>query len=244
MFKRQNNSDEIVQSSLSELILFLLFFFLILLGSILTTSQSKARVSQPKIGDYIDLKNRYDRQKQEYLGLSKRVDALASQIKKIGQLSKPIILSESDGFYFERGKHSITVDTEIKLVSSTIPKMEELIENYGSQIASIEIIGHTDQQRLPDRQPYSDLDIGLIPYYGSGGGFVLTPADNVGLGMARAITILNFLRSNSPILAKQNLLPYSAGQLIETNNTFTNYTDTHVSEPHRRRVEIRIKTSP
>ena len=66
----------------------------------------------------------------------------------------------------------------------------------------------------------------------------LEPADNAGLGLARAISVANVLRGN-PALSGITVLPLSAAQLILPGDTLTVGQAGNVET--RRRIEIRIR---
>lgn len=66
----------------------------------------------------------------------------------------------------------------------------------------------------------------------------LVPADNAGLGLARAISVANILRANSALEAV-TILPLSAAQLVLPGDKLTTGQAGNVES--RRRIEIRIR---
>jgi hypothetical protein len=81
----------------------------------------------------------------------------------------------------------------------------------------IEVVGHTDEQPLNPKQ--SNLDHDLLPVLRSVGEIAsLIPADNAGLGLARAVSVVSVLLK-SKILAGYKLIPLSGAQLVNTDGT-------------------------
>jgi hypothetical protein len=70
----------------------------------------------------------------------------------------------------------------------------------------------------------------------------LTPDDNAGLGLARAVSVVSILR-RSPKLAGYKMIPLSGGQLIDTDESLA-LNGTSVGDvAQRRRIEIRLRKS-
>jgi flagellar motor protein MotB len=148
----------------------------------------------------------------------------------------PIInLDDAKKNYFQSGSAELT-GTFAQLLSTTIT--DEIASNlslYGANI--VEVIGHTDEQ--PVAREKSNLDDTII---GAMDGKLpvsaLQPADNAGLGLARAIAVANVLRAN-PNLKDATILPMSAAQLILPGDTITSGQSGAVEA--RRRIEIRVR---
>jgi hypothetical protein len=70
----------------------------------------------------------------------------------------------------------------------------------------------------------------------------LTPADNAGLGLARAVSVVSVSRQ-STILAGYKLIPLSGAQLVNTDETLAILGTTTGDVPQRRRIEIRLRKS-
>ena len=102
------------------------------------------------------------------------------------------------------------------------------------------MIGHTDEQAVNNRA--SNLDGKLIPALA---GKVqidgLTPADNAGLGMARAVSVARVLE-NDPRLKGVTVLPLSGGQMILPGDKVTDGS-VRGDVKERRRIEIRVRRS-
>lgn len=148
----------------------------------------------------------------------------------------PIInLDDAKKNYFQSGSAALT-GTFAQLLDTTIT--DEIASNlslYGANI--VEVIGHTDEQ--PVSREKSNLDDTLI---GAMDGKLpvsaLLPADNAGLGLARAIAVANELKAN-PKLKDATILPMSAAQLILPGDTITSGQRGAVES--RRRIEIRVR---
>jgi hypothetical protein len=104
----------------------------------------------------------------------------------------------------------------------------------------IEVVGHTDQQPLGSHQSNLDRDL-LSVLKGSADIASIVPADNAGLGLARAVSVVSVLRHN-PALSGYRILPLSGAQLIESNETLVTL-DLPVNIRERRRIEIRLRKS-
>ncbi|WP_413992424.1 hypothetical protein ACMDCR_10205 [Labrys okinawensis] len=151
----------------------------------------------------------------------------------------PIInLSEASGYSFAVGKADLTPSFQSKLKTSVIDQVADIVSRYNVDI--VEVIGHTDEQTVNNR--ISNLDGKLIS--ASDGSFPidgLTPADNAGLGMARAVSVASILRSD-PKLKGVTVLPLSAAQMIMPGDKSADGTAKgNVKE--RRRIEIRVRRS-
>ena len=69
----------------------------------------------------------------------------------------------------------------------------------------------------------------------------LVPADNAGLGLARAVSVVSVLRQ-SKLLADYKLIPLSGAQLVNTDETLA-LAGTPGDIRERRRIEIRLRKS-
>ena len=148
----------------------------------------------------------------------------------------PIInLSEAGGYYFTSGSAALTPEFEGKLETSIAEQIADNLERY--KVDVVEVIGHTDEQRVA--RSFSNLDdasIGVID--GRLPVDALQPADNAGLGLARAIAVANILKANAN-LKDVTVLPMSAAQLVVPGDKLTAGQAGDVQE--RRRIEIRIR---
>ncbi|MGO8912093.1 MAG: hypothetical protein ACLQDM_22580 [Bradyrhizobium sp.] len=152
----------------------------------------------------------------------------------------PIIrLSEADGNFFKTGSAELSPEFREKLMTSTPQQIVALIRKYDVDV--IEVVGHTDEQPVGIRQ--SNLDRYLVPvlrnYAGIGS---LAPADNAGLGLARAVSVVSEL-SRSPLLWGYKLIPMSAAQLVNTDETLAIDGAFSGDVRERRRIEIRLRKS-
>jgi hypothetical protein len=69
----------------------------------------------------------------------------------------------------------------------------------------------------------------------------LTPADNAGLGLARAVAVVSVLRQ-SPLLDGYKIIPLSGAQLVNTDETLALEASPDDVQ-QRRRIEIRLRKS-
>jgi len=151
----------------------------------------------------------------------------------------PIInLSEASGYNFAIGRANLTPDFDKKLKTNVVERVAKIVAEYDVDV--VEVIGHTDEQAVNNRA--SNLDGKLIPALA---GKVqidgLTPADNAGLGMARAVSVARVLE-NDPRLKGVTVLPLSGGQMILPGDKVTDGS-VRGDVKERRRIEIRVRRS-
>jgi flagellar motor protein MotB len=151
----------------------------------------------------------------------------------------PIIsLSEANGHYFKTGSAELSPEFRQELTTKTPERIAELIQQYDVDV--IEVVGHTDEQPIGSRP--SNLDWSLIPVLKNGAAVgSLVPADNAGLGLARAVSVVSVLRQ-SKLLDGYKLIPLSGAQLVNTDETLA-LAGTPGDIRERRRIEIRIRKS-
>lgn len=151
----------------------------------------------------------------------------------------PIItLSESEGYFFKSGSADLTSDFEANLTTKVTAVLLELTQKYDVNV--IEVIGHTDEQPLVVRA--SNLDATLLPFLrGASDTPPMLPADNAGLGFARAASVVRAL-SEEPRLSSLRILPLSGAQVINVGDALSTG-HAPVSIEQRRRIEIRVRRS-
>jgi outer membrane protein OmpA-like peptidoglycan-associated protein len=176
--------------------------------------------------------------------LDKRLAAAAkppddSENKKGRHDWPPIInLSEAGGYFFATGSAELTPNFAMELRTVVVDRLLEIAESYDVDV--IEVIGHTDEQAVNGRA--SNLDRALAGVTtGTSGAGVLQWADNAGLGLARALSVVERL-SADPRLHNFRILPLSAAQLIGIDGRMTRW-DSHGDVRERRRIEIRMRKS-
>ncbi|ESZ28325.1 hypothetical protein X732_32030 [Mesorhizobium sp. L2C066B000] len=179
-----------------------------------------------------------------YAGTDKGLQDLADVLKEAAeptQAAKPhdwppiISLSELDGYNFDTGSAELSnaFKTKLRDLAKTIAGTAT---SYGVDV--IEVIGHTDEQAMAGES--SNMDKGLQPVL-SGKVEIgsLHPADNAGLGLARAISVTSVL-SDMPALKGFTILPMSGGQLILPGDHLTD--GAQIGDVRaRRRIEIRVR---
>jgi outer membrane protein OmpA-like peptidoglycan-associated protein len=151
----------------------------------------------------------------------------------------PIItLSEANGNFFKSGSAELSPNFQSKL-ATVIPT--EILSNIKKfDVDVIEVVGHTDEQPLGPRQSNLDRDL-LSVLKNTTNVATLVPADNAGLGLARAVSVVSVLR-RSPLLAGYKLIPLSGAQLVNTDETLA-ILGIPANVPERRRIEIRLRKS-
>jgi outer membrane protein OmpA-like peptidoglycan-associated protein len=151
----------------------------------------------------------------------------------------PIInLSEAGGYFFATGSAELTPNFAMELRTVVVDRLLEIAESYDVDV--IEVIGHTDEQAVNGRGSNLDRALAAVTNGTSGAG-ILQWADNAGLGLARALSVVERLSADSR-LRNFRILPLSAAQLIGTDGKITRW-DTHGDVRERRRIEIRMRKS-
>jgi hypothetical protein len=124
------------------------------------------------------------------------------------------------------------------LRTAVVDKLLEIAAEF--QVDVIEVIGHTDERALPGGLSNLDRELPAATSGAKGIG-VLQPADNAGLGLARALAVVTVLSSELR-LRNFRILPLSAAQLIGTDGRLTRW-DEQGDVRERRRIEIRMRKS-
>jgi flagellar motor protein MotB len=153
----------------------------------------------------------------------------------------PIItMSEAGGYYFKSGSAELSPSFRATLLSETPRKILDYIVKYDVDV--IEVVGHTDERPIGLRPSSSNLDRDLTAVLKNDADVAtLVPADNAGLGLARAVSVVSVLRQ-SPLLAGYKLIPLSGAQLVNTDETLA-LDGSPVDIQERRRIEIRLRKS-
>jgi hypothetical protein len=148
-------------------------------------------------------------------------------------------MSEADGYYFRTRSAELSPAFRDTLLNETPREILDYIRKYDVDV--IEVVGHTDERPLQGRQ-FSNLDRDLTAVLNNTAGVVsLIPADNAGLGLARAVSVVSVLRQ-SLLLAGYKIIPLSGAQLVNTDETLA--LDGSLEDvQQRRRIEIRLRKS-
>jgi hypothetical protein len=151
----------------------------------------------------------------------------------------PIItLSDAGGYSFRSGSAELSPTFHDTLVKKMPTDILAFVKKYDVDV--IEVVGHTDEQPLGVRA--SNLDGNLLSVLKNTTTVAsLTPADNAGLGLARAVSVVSVLRQ-SGLLAGYKLIPLSGAQLVNTDETLA-ILGAPGDDPQRRRIEIRLRKS-
>jgi flagellar motor protein MotB len=171
-------------------------------------------------------------------GLAYKPVVVDDSDRKKGHNWPPIInLSEAGGYFFATGSAELTPNFATELRTVVVDRLLEIADSYDVDV--IEVIGHTDEQPVNGRASNLDRTLASVTTGGSAG--VLQWADNAGLGLARALSVVERLLVD-PRLRNFRILPLSAAQLIGTDGKITRW-DSHGDVRERRRIEIRMRKS-
>jgi len=151
-----------------------------------------------------------------------------------------ILLTESAGYTFETGSAEISSTFRLNVKTKVLPDVIKYADRYSAHI--IEIIGHTDEVAFgTSKKGPSDLDTNLFKALNGGKpAGALIPFDNVGLGMARAISVRQLLLELG-LGADFIIFPLSAGPAITPSEAVAAGLSLHTGEEARRRIEIRLR---
>jgi flagellar motor protein MotB len=159
--------------------------------------------------------------------------------RRDGHTWPPIInLSEAGGYFFATRSAELRPDFESKLRTTVVDRLIDIAASF--QVDVIEVIGHTDERPVSGGLSNLDRELPLV-MSGAGGVGLLQPADNAGLGLARAVAVVKVLASD-PRLYGFRVLPLSGAQLIGTDGRLTRGDD-QGDVRERRRIEIRMRKS-
>jgi outer membrane protein OmpA-like peptidoglycan-associated protein len=158
--------------------------------------------------------------------------------RRDGHTWPPIInLSEAGGYFFATRSAELRPDFESKLRTTVVDRLLDIAASF--QVDVIEVIGHTDERPVSGGQSNLDRELPLVLSGAAVG--LLQPADNAGLGLARALAVVRVLAAD-PRLRGFRVLPLSGAQLIGTDGRLTRG-DEQGDVRERRRIEIRMRKS-
>ena len=156
-----------------------------------------------------------------------------------GHTWPPIInLSEADGYFFASHSAELSSDFETKLRTAVVDRLLEIGKSFDVDV--IEVIGHTDERPVASGPSNLDRQLSSV-MSGAGDVGLLQPADNAGLGLARAVAVIKVLSSEAR-LSGFRILPLSGAQLVGTDGRLTRW-DERGDVRELRRIEIRMRKS-
>ena len=169
--------------------------------------------------------------------IRKLENKLAGEIPGIS-LPSFINLSGEEKFPFNIGEAIVSDDFKQYIIDDIVEQILSHKSEYGANI--VEVIGHTDE--LPIARGSSNFDNEILEAYkGTLPVDNLKPADNAGLGIARAVAVIKILESIDE-LSGLTFVPLSGGQLILPNDGFIRG-NLSGDVKERRRIEIRVRRS-
>jgi flagellar motor protein MotB len=159
--------------------------------------------------------------------------------RKNGHTWPPIInLSEAGGYFFATGSADLTPNFATALRTVVVDRLLDIAQEFDVDV--IEVIGHTDEQAVATRPSNLDRNLASVTL-GTSGPEILQWGDNAGLGLARALAVVERLSSDTR-LRSFRILPLSAAQLIGIDGRITRW-DGLGNVQERRRIEIRMRKS-
>lgn len=211
-----------------------------LTGDLWNSEANNGRLTQ----ELNDLRGAFARLEGENAGLRAR-------LPEVGQsaVDEPIFmtLDEDDGYTFASGSNAITTQFREAFSRQGRGRILEMIKNAPIDIEAIEVIGHTDEDPSNEDRvngvPIS-LDYTLMRALNSPSAVSLSPCDNAGLGLSRAVVTAVYLREAlGTEFAGIEILPMSAGPLHQdTNRVTTSVVPIQTPDQSRRRIEVRLRS--
>ena len=117
-----------------------------------------------------------------------------------------------------------------------ISRLLQIAETFDVDV--IEVIGHTDEHPVANRVSNLGRHLSSVTLGGADAG-VLQWADNAGLGLARALAVVEVLGSDARLGAFR-ILPLSGARIINTDGRLTRW-DEQGDVRERRLIEIRMR---
>lgn len=150
-----------------------------------------------------------------------------------------VTFPHSAGYVFPTDSYIVGPDFRIAFDAEGLVRMRDLLANFDGEIAAIEVIGHTDEQPF-----VGSMDQNILQVLNDGG-TSMRPADNAGLGLARAVATAVFLRETMPDeLEGLPIIPLSASFLQDVDGNIVTHTiPIDIEDTDRRRIEIRIRSA-
>ena len=196
-------------------------------------NKAKAIIDKTGISDPVIL--------AELVNKAKKIDAIANKT----DAPPHIILSETQGFFFDSGSSKLSLEFREKLENDVVAHIQLAIEKYGINL--IEVIGHTDGQPVKrgSKQMDSALESMAVQPYDPNRIPNAVQGSNTDLGLLRALEVVKLLKhlcnqgKLKPINSDTGFRAYSSGQLTLPDGRLSNG-QSRKEEPDRRRIEIRL----
>jgi len=226
----RKNNQTTMQSEIF-IVLMIVAILLFIIASVTLTNIKEEKESLQEI------LSEYNIHKDEASKLKKIIDKL----KKHKQ--PPLItLDEASGYAFNSGLANLSTKFR-KNLRKMIRKIKRYAQKYNCD--TIEVYGYTDGQPFASINGTAKFDKELHLCLANSGCNInkIQPSSNLELGMQRAISVANFLKSN--LYSDPNIKivrPYSGGQFIDSNGKIAPLSNTY-SNSSRRRIEIRLSRS-
>jgi len=155
------------------------------------------------------------------------------------------IFSELQGYTFTKGSAELSSSFKKFLEEHIVKEIEKKLQY--NKYNTIEIIGHTDCSSY-EYNVYSNLDEKLINEFNQK--FFLPanlkPGSNLDLGMLRALSIARIFfeaKKKGKLKKIEFILPYSAGQIIDTLNKLRKINSSKLDSASRR-IELKLIKLP
>jgi len=214
------------QATMQSEIFIVLMIFAILLFIVVFQTLEETKEEREKLNEII---SKYHLTPNEVKDLQHTMELLRKHQQP------PLIKVEVNKFSFISGSAKLSEDFKIVLTKK-VTKIREYLGKYSCDM--VEIYGYTDGEPYPNSGGVNFDEMAhncLASIYDCN----IKSSSNLELGMARAISVRNFLKSKLSYSSIKIFRPYSGGEFIDSNGEISKIYD-KFSNPKRRRIEIRV----
>lgn len=250
--------EDILSTSMTELMMFFLFFSMILLGSYFDLNGGRDGCRELKSRSLPSVTDSEAEKRCKDVSLGPPVGPVPPDPVGPGlpnDLPVTVILDEDGGYKFASGRATLTPDFLAEFNATGKDRIIALINSI-PDISAIEIIGHADEQKI---KAFDGLTVekcvlfdesNLRNFHSDPSPISAGICDNAALGLARAVETAKLVRSELGdrlrigATNEIRLLPMSAGNMHLPNGSITPLFGFGAKDiMERRRIEIRVRTA-
>jgi outer membrane protein OmpA-like peptidoglycan-associated protein len=151
----------------------------------------------------------------------------------------PMIRLNSDEFRFVRNSAELSQEFKNRLQTEVADQLADLLVRFNADV--VEVVGHTDEQGITGTRRSTLDELAISAMGGTTDINKLVPADNAGLGLARAISVANAL-GDAIVVNEVKIIPLSAAHLVRPGDKISDGLNP-ADDADRRRIEIRVRRS-
>ena len=222
------------QTTMQSEIFIVLMIFAILLFIVVFQTLDEIKIEKKKVEEEkIALQEAIDK----YHLTPKQVEDLQNTMAMLRKHQQPpLIKVEVDNLSFVSGSAQLSRSFK-RVLEREVATINNYVQKYSCDM--VEVYGYTDGEAYPSNNTGVSFDKDAHKCL-SGLGCNIQSTSNLELGMARAISVRNFLKSKLANNQKIKIIrPYSGGEFIGANGEIASRYDT-APNANRRRIEIRV----